>query len=873
MSTAPKTTYLADYHPPSHLITTTQLEIEISEEKTRVISTLAFKKNPASTTNQPLVLNGENLALQHIALDQQTLDEQHYTITDTALTLHNTPDSFTLTTEVWIYPKKNTLLMGLYCSNNNYCTQCEPEGFRRITYYIDRPDILSLFTVSITADKSQYPHLLSNGNLIATEELENNHHKAVWHDPSLKPCYLFALVAGDFDVIKDTFITQSQRTIDLAFYVEKGFKNQSYFAMNALKDAMAWDEATFGREYDLDIYMVVAVSDFLFGAMENKGLNIFNTKYVLAEEKTATDNDYLGIQTVIGHEYFHNWSGNRVTCRDWFQLTLKEGLTVFRDECFSTDMTSASIKRISDVCTIRNGQFREDSGPLAHPIRPESYITIDNFYTSTVYRKGAEIIRMVQTLLTPEKFRAALDLYFSRFDGQAVTTDDFIQVMEESSGIDLSQFKRWYSQAGTPQLKITDHYDAATHTYSLTIAQSCPPTPDKKPKKPFHMPIAIALLSKNGQLLKLNEQHDTSVVLHLTQQQETYDFKDIPEKPIPSLLRNFSAPVNVQYAYSEADSITIMTHDTDTITRWDAAQRLQSQIILKQAKDNPSNSNQLSPTLIQAFSQIAEQPNSDITLATEILSLPSIENIYQQDSAIDIITIAYTQLTIKKALGSALENIWLEQYSNYHTNQPYNIDINQITQRTFKNLCLHYLVSTENDDYLTLAAKQFNEANNMTDTLGALLALNQFESEIRHNALNEFYEQWKDEPLVINKWLTLQAQLPAETTFESVKQLTEHTAFSIENPNNIYALIGSFTNNIFAFHGGEYSAHYAFIADLIIKLNQINPLTASRIITPLTKWKALDSARGDSMKQELVRILNTPNLASSLYELTEKSLT
>ncbi|MCX7125061.1 MAG: aminopeptidase N, partial [Gammaproteobacteria bacterium] len=683
-----ETTYLKDYTVPDFQINHVHLHFDVQDEHITVKSILNIERNLASKNQQAaLVLDGEELILESLFLDGKVLTGAQFKKTDTQLIVETVPEKFTLETVVKIFPKKNTTLMGLYQSRTNLCTQCESEGFRRITFYLDRPDIMSVFTVTIAADKKQYPYLLSNGNLVEEKALENNRHWVKWEDPSKKPCYLFALVAGDFDVIQDQFTTMTNRKIDLYFYLEKGFRDQGDYAVVALKKSMQWDEEKFGREYDLDRFMIVAVSDFNMGAMENKGLNIFNTKYILAKPETATDTDYVNIERVIAHEYFHNWTGNRITCRDWFQLTLKEGLTVLRDELFTEDMTSIGVARIDVVNTLRNHQFPEDSGPMAHPIRPDNYLKIDNFYTATVYEKGAEVIRMIRTLLTPEVFRHGMDLYFLRFDGKAVTTEDFLQAMSDASGKDLTQFSRWYFQAGTPVLRVKTQYDAASQKYTLTIKQSCRETPGQSEKPPFHMPFSFGLIGSN-----CKDVFQTKI-LEIKKPEETFVFDNIEEDAAPSLLRHFSAPVALQYDYTNLQLALLFQCDSDPFARFEAGQRLLVNMIHAVAKDMMLDKPVSVPSLlIETFEKLLSQTITDENLFSRLLVFPPLKYLLSQINKIDLDIIYKAKLLLETQVATQLESTWQSLFKRYQLSGDYTYDNHACGYRRLKNLCLQYLL-------------------------------------------------------------------------------------------------------------------------------------------------------------------------------------
>lgn len=877
MTSQPKVIYLKDYRPTDFLIDTVHLNVDLHENETHVKSILAMQRNPsAGSTNAPLLLNGEAMELKSVSVDGTLLSLSDYEMDDHSLTIHQVPDKFTLETEVVIKPQENTTLSGLYKSRNNFCTQCEAHGFRRITYYLDRPDVMSRFTTTITADKTKYPMLLSNGNLIEEKELDNNRHWVHWRDPSLKPSYLFALVAGDFDLLTDKFVTLSGREIDLRLYLEKGFADQGSYALKALKQAMKWDEETYDREYDLDIYMIVAVSDFNMGAMENKGLNIFNTKYVLANSKTATDRDYVGILDVIGHEYFHNWSGNRITCRDWFQITLKEGLTVFRDSTFTEDMTSRSVARIDFVNHLRNVQFPEDAGPMAHPIRPQSYIEVNNFYTNTVYRKGSEVIRMVRTLLGKALFHKGMDLYFSRYDGQAVTTEDFIKAMEEASDKDLTQFKRWYDQAGTPVLDVKGAYNEKQKTFTLTVKQSCPPTPGQPTKEPFHLPLAIGLIGPDCEdmLIQLDGEGRAragTCVLDIKKPLETFRFVNVLKKPIPSLLRDFSAPVVLDYPYSDDDLLWLLNCDTDPFAKWDAGQKFEKRLLLKLVDDYRAGKRfEIDDRLIRVFKKLLSGPYEDHHFLATLLELPSVNYLLQQMKVSDIEAVHKALEFVKETLAKLLEHEFVVCFEE-HQLPYYEHNTVDMGKRSLKNICLAYLTYTGDNRYHKLAYEQFKSCDNMTDAVGALDALINHNCDERDKALAQFYEKCQGQPLVINKWLALQASSTLPDTLDKVKALMKHPSFNIHNPNNIYSLIGAFGMNVVCFHV-ESGKGYRFIADQVLAIDPANPQVAARILQPLTQWKKMDKKRQVLMKEQLKRIVDTPKVSRDIFEVASKSL-
>jgi len=880
MSGIHKTIRLEDYQPPDYRIETLMLEFELDETRTRVRSLMTVACNQEHREERPpFVLNGRDLVLKTIQVDGKALHKQDYTLADGLLTLRPIAGRFTLEIETEINPAANTELSGLYLSNGNYCTQCEAEGFRKITFYPDRPDVLSRFFTTIIADRKNHPVLLSNGNLIDAGDLGNGRHFAKWHDPFPKPAYLFALVAGDLARINDSFTTLSGRKVDLNIYVQHHNAKKCAHAMESLKLAMKWDEETYGREYDLDIFMIVAVDDFNMGAMENKGLNVFNSKYVLAGPATATDGDYQGIMGVVGHEYFHNWSGDRVTCRDWFQLSLKEGFTVFRDQHFMEDMTSRGVRRIGDVNILRTHQFREDAGPMAHPVRPSSYVEINNFYTMTVYNKGAEVIRMMRTLLGPEGFRKGTDLYFSRHDGQAVTTDDFVKAMEDATGFDLRQFKLWYSQAGTPELKVSRAYDALAKTYALTIKQTCPPTPGQAEKKPFQIPVALGLLDNKGNDLPLklkngapSQDTATTLVLQLKEQEETFVFTGVLHEPTPSMLRHFSAPVKVKLDLTDDERLFLMAHDKDEFNCWDAGQQLAVKIIVNLCSDYQQG-RPLVPDarFLEAFKQILVSDREDKAFQAFLLTLPAEQYLADFMPIIDPEAIHEAKRFVLQTLSAALKEHFL---AIYHANQdrgPYQTDRMSVGKRSLKNTCLGYLSELEDADVRELCMGQFSKGTNMTDVMASLASLANNPCPEREKALELFYQKWKHDPLVMDKWLSLQAASRLPDTLETVKRLTRHPAFNIKNPNKVRALIGAFSSNAVRFHDRT-GAGYAFLADHVVAIDAMNPQIAARLVSAFTLWKRYDEKRGALMKGQLERIRKTPKLSKDAYEVVSKSL-
>ena len=883
MAKDPQTTgtiYLSEYKPTDYLVDTVDLHFDLHETNTIVTSTLGIRRRDGVADDQSIVLHGENLKLVSLSLDGRLLEESEYDVGKENLSISQVPDVFTLQVKTEINPEANTSLNGLYISSGNFCTQCEAEGFRRITYMYDRPDIMAKYSTTIVADRQKFPVLLSNGNLVdhGQSETDSEKHWVKWEDPFPKPTYLFALVAGDLEKIEDHFITRSGRNVTLHIYVQSHNIDKCDHAMRSLKNAMKWDEEVYGREYDLDIYMIVAVDDFNMGAMENKGLNVFNSKYVLAKPETATDGDYDGIEGVIGHEYFHNWSGNRVTCRDWFQLSLKEGFTVFRDQEFSADMGSRGVKRISDVNILRTHQFREDASPMAHPVRPDSYVEINNFYTVTVYNKGAEVVRMLHHLLGAEGFRKGTDLYFDRHDGQAVTCDDFVKALEDANQSDFTQFRRWYSQAGTPVLTVDRRYNAEKKTYTLIVSQSCDPTPGQDTKQPFHIPLAVGLVGENGEDLQLQlKDENTPVegtrVLDILEQQQQFEFVNINKEPVPSLLRGFSAPVKVDIQLSDKERYFLMANDSDDFNRWDAGQQQAIKIIKSLIEDHRQDKKlQVPDAFVEAVGKILLDESLDKSLAAKSISLPSEAYVAEFVSPIDPVAIHHVCRTIRLTLATELKDEFNKVYNENVSSGEYRVEQLDMHKRALKNVALGYLMETGDQDIHALCYDQFKNANNMTDVMAALVSLANNECEQRESALNEFYEKWKQDLLVVDKWLGIQATSRLPGTLDRVKQLVSHEAFSLKNPNKIRALIGSFAHgNPSQFH--EISgAGYEFFTDKILEIDKLNPQIASRLSTAFTLWKKYDTRRQELMKVQLERIVSTPKLSKDVYEIVSKSL-
>ncbi len=869
-----ETIYRQDYKVPSYLINTVHLNFKLHEDFTEVTSTMKISRNRQSDdVSKKLILDGEQLELLSILYNGKQLHESDYTVTETNLQLNVVDDDFELQMVTRIYPDKNSSLEGLYRSSGNYCTQCEAEGFRKITYFNDRPDNLAKFTTRIEAPLETCPVLLSNGNRIDRGELDSGYHFAVWEDPFPKPCYLFALVAGKLLYLEDSYTTCSGRDICLRIYVEERNIDKCEHAMRSLKKAMKWDEDVYGLEYDLDIFMIVAVDDFNMGAMENKGLNIFNSKYILASPKTATDADYLGIEGVVAHEYFHNWTGNRVTCRDWFQLSLKEGLTVFRDQEFSADMNSRPVQRIDDVRVLRTHQFREDSSPMAHPVRPDSYEEINNFYTVTVYNKGAEVIRMMHTLLGPEGFRKGMNIYFERHDGKAVTCDDFVASMSDANKYSLDQFKYWYSQSGTPQLVVSEKFYALTQEYELEVEQTCPETPGQKEKQPFHIPIEIGLLAATGKELSIGD--SKSVVLELKKTKEKFLFKGVKEKPVLSFLRNFSAPVKVSSFQDRQELMFLMANDSDLYNRWEASSRLAEQFIFDIVEELQSGKQPaLSEEYIEAVAANIETGKKDSSLLAQALQLPPEPYLAGLMETVDPVNLHKARLLVQQQLGEKLKSVFSELYEQNDRDEKYNITPEAMGGRSLKNVSLGYLMSMNpvDETAASYCLSQYEKENNMTDVTAALQNIANSDLSSRNDLLDDFFRKWKHDPLVMDKWLMIQATSRLESTLDEVKKLMNNEVFSIKNPNKVRSLIGAFCSmNHYRFHdiAGE---GYSFLADRIIELNGFNPQIAARLVSPFTTWRKYDSERQILMRDQLERIAATPKLSRDVNEIVRKSL-
>jgi aminopeptidase N len=869
--------YLKDYTPPHFFIDCVDLIFEIKEEVTCVESRLVIKRNPEYKDNTvPLRLDGEALTLVSVKVDGSLLNTQQYIHKETSLEIPSIGESAIVEIVTEITPHNNTTLMGLYQSHHNLFTQCEAQGFRRITYYLDRPDVMARFTTTIIADKQQYPILLSNGNCVSAGQKDKSRHWVKWVDPFRKPSYLFALVAGKLGVLKDRYKTQAGREVKLEIYAEQADLEKCHYAMAALKKAMQWDEERFGLAYDLDTYMIVAVSDFNMGAMENKGLNIFNTKYVLASHTTATDSDFEGIDAVVAHEYFHNWTGNRVTCRDWFQLSLKEGLTVFRDQEFSSDISSRAVQRIQNVRVLREQQFAEDAGPNAHPVQPASYMEINNFYTLTIYEKGAEIVRMQHTLLGEAGFRQGMDLYFRRHDGQAVTCEDFVAAMQDANQVDLGQFTRWYTQAGTPELEISGQYDAEKAQYTLTIIQTCPPTPGQPEKLPFYLPFKMGLLDQAGQAIALQldtevEPQGTNRVLIIKEPKQSFTFVGIHTPPTPSLLREFSAPVRIHYPYTPHELTLLMQHDEDSFNRWEAANTLSMNALFALIKAWQSQKPlMLDEAYLHAFRTVLLSEALDPALVSLMLTMPSQNALFEALKEVDPIAIDaahhYAKVTIAKTLRADL----LAAYEQLNTDAPYCYDDISVARRSLKNRVLHYLSHLEDPTVRDIALNQYEQADNMTDRFAALEALTLLLPQ--SPLLEEFAKTWQHEALVMDKWFQLQATNRTPGALDRVKALMNHPAFSLINPNKVRALLYTFTmRNLVHFHAAD-GTGYAFAAEQILVLDKLNPQVASRLASVFNHWKKLEPTRRTLMQKTLQQLVAQSDLSRDVYEIVSKAL-
>ncbi len=873
----PRTIRLTDYRPPDWLIDTVDLDVSLDRTATVVRAKLKPKPNGGDAP-APLVLDGEELKLRSLKLDGKPLPQESFIATPDRLTIAQPPRSaFALEIETVIDPAANTKLMGLYCAGATFCTQCEAEGFRRITYFLDRPDVMAVYTTRIEADRNDAPVLLANGNLVDQGNVPGtNRHYAVWHDPFKKPCYLFALVGGKLARVGNSFTTMSGREVKLHIYVEPGKEERSLYAMDSLQRAMRWDEQVFGREYDLDIFMIVAVSAFNMGAMENKGLNIFNDKYVLASPATATDVDFAHIEAVIAHEYFHNWTGDRITCRDWFQLCLKEGLTVFRDQEFSADQRSRAVERISDVRALRSHQFVEDAGPLAHPVRPERYHEINNFYTTTVYDKGAEVVRMIRTLLGPGVFRKGMDLYFTRHDGEAATVEQFAKCFADVSGRDFSQFMRWYTQAGTPEIVVAPHYDAAAKTYRLDVTQRIPPTPGQPVKAPMLIPLAVRLVGSEGDdlPLMLDGKPLERGVIELTKPSQSFVFTGIAERPIPSLNRGFSAPVKLTLPIEPADLRFLAAHDRDPFNRWQAVQTLAMSLLTTNVAALRAGAPvREDEGLMAALAAIIADPKLEPAFVALALVPPSETDIAREiGHDVDPDAIFAARQKLRAASGERLGAALLETYARMAAGAPYRPDAESAGRRALRNVCLALLAATGRDEAIFRAQLQYQNADNMTDRMAALETLSLHHGAERAQAMDDFYRRYADDPLIIDKWLALQAAIPEPGTLNRVRALTGHSAFSLSNPNRVRALIGSFAQTNHTQFNRADGRGYDFVADIVIELDPRNPQVAARLMGAFRSWRVLEAGRRGRAEKTLRRVATAPSLSRDVADIVERTL-
>ncbi|MEQ1950687.1 aminopeptidase N [Mesorhizobium sp. CN2-181] len=868
---------LEDYRPSDYLIPRTELSFRLSPNSTLVTARLTIRRRDPAARNLPLVLDGDGLDLRGISLDGRALASEDYAATPDKLILHNPPAEFMLTLETEIVPSGNTVLMGLYRSNGVYCTQCEAEGFRRITYFLDRPDILSVYTVRIEAGRAEAPLLLSNGNPVESGDLGDGRHFAVWHDPFPKPSYLFALVAGDLGVVADRFITMSGRDVALGIYVEHGKERLAAYAMDALKRSMKWDEEAFGREYDLDVFNIVAVSDFNMGAMENKGLNIFNDKYVLADEDTATDADFANIEAIIAHEYFHNWTGNRITCRDWFQLCLKEGLTVFRDHEFSADQRSRPVKRIAEVRTLRAHQFPEDQGPLAHPVRPRRYREINNFYTATVYEKGSEVVRMIRTILGAEDFRKGMDLYFERHDGEAATIEDFLAAFENASGRDLSQFALWYHQAGTPNLTVTAEHDAMAETFTMQIEQSVPPTPSESRKRLMYIPIEFGLVGPDGRDLAYSDAEGAVIengVIHLRKRRHSILFSGVKERPAVSLNRGFSAPVTLSVEQKPEDQFFLARHDGDAFSRWQAFNTVMTEsLIAASRRILDDREPDFSPAIAELAGAIADDDGLEPAFRALALTPPSEADIAREIGGnINPDAIFSAREALVRLVAEANRERFSTIYDALTDKGPFRPDAASAGRRSLRNVLLDYLSALSGG--VDLTSKHFASAGNMTDRASALAVLahrHQATPEAR-SALATFEATYGKDALVMDKWFAIQAAAPGVGTVEAVKRLSVHPSFSLANPNRLRSLFGTFfSGNQTGFHRAD-GAGYQLFAETILQVEKRNPQVAARLATGLRSWRSLEPKRQELARQALVSIASTKGLSADLSDIVERTL-
>ena len=871
----------ADYRPPAFLVDRVALEFDLDPDATRVTSTLTFRRNPGADPRDrdaPLALDGEGLADVAIELDGVPLPATRVVQSPARLSVADLPGAGTLAVHTRIAPARNSALEGLYVSSGVFCTQCEPEGFRRITWFPDRPDVLATYTVTIRADRSRYPVLLSNGNLVDAGELAGGQHFAVWHDPFPKPSYLFALVAGDLAALEDEFRTRSGRRVHLAIYSTPRNLARCRHAMDALKASMRWDEERFGREYDLDHFMIFCADDFNMGAMENKGLNIFNSRLILADPDTATDDDYQAIEGVVGHEYFHNWTGNRVTCRDWFQLSLKEGLTVFRDQEFSSDRGSRAVERIAAVEYLRRDQYAEDAGPMAHPVRPDEYQEINNFYTATVYEKGAEVIRMQHTLLGPEAFRRGMDLYFARHDGQAVTCDDFVNAMQDASGVDLAQFRRWYSQAGTPLLRVAGRHDPHSHAYTLDVAQECAPSPGQPGKAPYHIPLAVGLVGPDGRELAVRLQGgdgtpQTTHVLDVRESRQRFRFLDVPLPPVPSLLRGHSAPVRVEFDYTDRELALLAAHDADPVNRWDAAQRTFVTALLWLARQYRAGAPLVLPAGIEhVVAHLLDDASSDPALVAMALTPPDLGYVAALEPVQDVDGIVAARAFLVRTLAARLRPAFEEVIARHRPREPYAPVQAHAGPRRLRNAALRYVGALDDAPARALAIAQYEAADNMTDAIAALAALKDSDDAERHDLFARFEARWRDEPLALDKWFTLEATAIRDGTLARVRSLLAHPRFNARNPNRVRSLVGAFAlRNYARFHAAD-GAGYAFVADQVLALDPANAQLASSVASAFNLWKRFPPPRRALMQVALERVAGTQGLSNDVAEIVSRTL-
>ena len=872
-SSSPRITYLKDYSPPDYWCPEIDLDIDIQADHTLVTSNLKLTRNHDVENSHSLRLDCDELELVSIAIDDKPLAPTAYTLSEDGLTLLNPPENFTLTTVVRILPDKNTQLMGLYRSRDGYFTQCEAEGFRRITFALDRPDVMSIYTTTIHGDEKTLPLLLSNGNIEDRGSQNDGRHWVKWHDPFPKPSYLFAMVAAKLDQISTQFETKSGREVSLYVYVEPGKADQAHFALESLQSSMRWDEEVFGLELDLDQYIIVAVGDFNMGAMENKGLNIFNTKYVLASPETASDHDYMMLDRVVAHEYFHNWTGNRVTCRDWFQLSLKEGLTVFRDQEYGADRYSRPVQRIQEVRLLRSAQFPEDAGPMAHPVRPESYMEISNFYTATVYNKGAEVVRMIHTLIGAEAFRRGMDLYFERHDGQAVRTEEFVAAMEAASGYDLGQFKRWYGQAGTPVVQAKGVYDATDESYTLSFSQHTPATPESADKEPFHIPISLGLIDKRGHELVIEHESVQNGVYSLKAEQATLKLENIQSEVVPSLLRGFSAPIKLEFDYSDEDLALLMARDSDPFNQWEAGQRLSMKVILDAiACYHSSEPYHYSDTFINAFGTLLENAALDPAFTAEALKLPTASYIAENLDVVDPEAIYQVSENLHRELARHHRAAFEQILESFDLRTPYQPDAESAGKRALTNIALSYLMSDPSDEIAGRCLTKLKNADNMTNASAALSILAHSDSPLKAEALEFFYARWKHEALVLDKWFSVQASAPQPTSLANVKSLLEHPDFSMNNPNRVRSVIGVFCQgNHRNFHAAD-GLGYAFAAEQVLRLDEANPQIAARLARCFDRWRRFDEGRQAHAKRALETILAASKLSKDTHEVVNRAL-